>query len=440
MLNSNFFTQLKTRVGIFIRGGDWSLSLPETDRQNLNNYWFDGLFSAASDTIPINYLSLYLLVLGATSSQVGLFTSLTNLAAAFCLLPGALLVEKFGHRKNITVWFGGHLARYMLLGLALLPFGLTGQILIWGVIFLSIIRSAAGNIAFPAWVSISGDIVPLAGRGRFFGSRSFAMVTASIVITYLIGEFITRIGSIRGYQAAIALSFAAGMVSTYYFTCIKDPQANVHVNSGMSISFIDIIRDLRSSPVFLFFCAASALWNFSVNVAGPFFNVYMVQNLKFTAAMVGITAVATNVTKMLIQKKVGELSDKWGPGVVQMITMFLMPALPLSWLFITKLWHVVLLNLFGGVLWGTFELVSFNFLLQLTPDDLRARYSAIFQVVVTVALAAGAAVGSGIILTWGYNFIFIISAIGRIIASFFFFKLIRNISHPKEPKIFQPVS
>jgi MFS family permease len=148
---------------MFITGGDWAMALPPAGRRNLYWYWFDGLFAAASDTIPINYLTLYLLSLGATSTQIGWFSSLTSLAAAVCLLPGALLVERYGRRKDITVWFGGGAARVLLLALALLPFGLTGQPLIWGLILFAVIRSAAGNLAFPAWMSITGDIVPSKG-------------------------------------------------------------------------------------------------------------------------------------------------------------------------------------------------------------------------------------------------------------------------------------
>lgn len=439
MLKSTSIQKLRVRTNMFITGGDWALALPEAGRRNLSRYWFDGLFSAASDTIPINYLTLYLLALGATGSQVGLFTALTSLAAAACLLPGALLVERYGHRMGITVWFGGNLARLALLVLALLPLGFTGQALIWVVILLSVVRSAAGNLAFPAWMSITGDIVPQEGRGRYFGSRNFVMGIAGIVMTYLVGEFITRVGSPQGYQLALVLAFGVGMLSTYFFSRIKDPQAGQPVQSSMRVSLPEIWKDLRASPVFLSFCFASALWNFFINVAGPFFNVYMVQNLSFTAAMVGITAVSTSISKLLIQKKIGELSDRWGPGRVQAICMFLIPILPLVWIFITQLWQIVVLNILGGFLWGAFELVSFNFLLQLTPDALRARYSAIFQIVVTVALAGGAALGSGIILWWGYTGIFLVSALGRIVAALFFLRLMAQL-HKRDAAAGEPGS
>jgi MFS family permease len=431
--------RLRLRLHTFITGGEWAMSLPEEGRRNLTRYWFDGLFASASDTIPLNYLTLYLLALGATGSQVGLFTALTSLAAAACLLPGALMVERYGHRKEITVGFAGGLARLALLVLALLPLGFTGQALIWVVILFSVIRSAAGNLGFPAWMSITGDIVPQEGRGRYFGSRNLVMGIAAILMTYLVGEFITRVGSPQGYQLSLVLAFGVGMFSTYFFSRIKDQQASQPVHSSMRVSLPDIWKDLRASPVFLSFCFASALWNFSTNVAGPFFNVYMVQNLEFTAAMVGVAAVSLSITKLLIQKKVGELSDRWGHGRVQVICMFLIPILPLIWIFITQLWQVVALNFFGGFLWGAFELVSFNFLLQLTPDAVRARYSAIFQIVVTVSLAGGAALGSSIILWWGYTGIFLISALGRIVAALFFLRLMGQFRQ-RQAAIGEPVS
>lgn len=123
MSKNDSFQRLKFRAQLFIAGGEWSLSLSVRERQNLFHYWFVSLFAAASDAIPMNYCTLYLLALGATGAQVGLFSSLISLTAAICLLPGALLVERFGHRKEVTVWLGGGIARFMLLVLALLPFG-----------------------------------------------------------------------------------------------------------------------------------------------------------------------------------------------------------------------------------------------------------------------------------------------------------------------------
>ncbi|PWH13933.1 MAG: hypothetical protein DDG60_09490 [Anaerolineae bacterium] len=420
--------KLRHSARLFITGGDWANRLPEESRRNLYRYWFDGLFAAASDTFPINYLTLYLLAIGASGAQVGWFNSLSSLAAALALLPGAFIVEKYGRRKEFTVIYGGLLARIMLLLMALAPLPLSGQPLIWLVITLGVIRSAAGNLAFPAWMSITGDIVPMEGRGRYFGSRNFVMVIASIVVTYLMGEFITRVGSLQGYQLALVLSFVTGMISTYFFWRIRDAAGSQPVQSEMRLSLREVWHDFRSSPLFFQFCLTMAVWNLSLNIAGPFFNVYMAQELGFTAAMIGVATIAASVARVLTQRKMGELADRLGPARVQMGSMFLVPILPILWLFAGQLWHVLVINSLAGLFWGAFELASFNFLLVFMPENRRARYSAIFQVVMTIALALGAALGSALIESaWGYELIFILSSIGRFAAAFLFWALLRKV-------------
>ena len=44
MTDSKFMTQIRSRLGLSILGGEWALSLPKENRQNLTKYWFDGLF------------------------------------------------------------------------------------------------------------------------------------------------------------------------------------------------------------------------------------------------------------------------------------------------------------------------------------------------------------------------------------------------------------
>ncbi len=74
-----------------------------------------------------------------------------------------------------------------------------------------------------------------------------------------------------------------------------------------SFSPRSMLRDMRAQPIFLALSLVMAFWNFSLNIAGPFFNVYMVTNLKFTASMVGITSIVSTVASLLIQRRVGRL-------------------------------------------------------------------------------------------------------------------------------------
>jgi MFS family permease len=417
----------------FTWGGDWAIPLPAQVKQNLTWFFFDGLFASASDNIIITYLVLYFLALGATRTQIGLLSSFSSLTAAALLLPGALLVERYGRRKEFTVIFGGGIARLVILVLAFLPLFLGGQALVIAAIVLSVTRDAFGNLAFPAWMSMTGEVVPLEGRGRYFGSRNFVMGIAGMLMIFLVGELITSAGKPQGYQLAMGLAFLLGMISTYSFARLRDPQGGKPVPVKAGTSLKAAIADLKTHPVFVSLCLVMALWNFALNIAGPFFNVYMVEDLKFTATMVGVTSIVTSIASLLIQRRVGSLSDRWGPRRVQLISMLLIPSLPFAWMFITKFWQVCALNAFGGVIWGAFNLVAFNFLLTLTPEAQRARYAAIYQVVVTLALAGGAAFGSWVVTQWNYQMVFLCSAIGRIIAGILFARFVPDMLR-KEPQ------
>jgi MFS family permease len=406
-----------------MEGGNWAASRSPETRHNLRWFWWDGLFAAASDAVPLTFFTLYFLAIGMTGQQVGLLNSLTNLSAALVLLPGALMVERFGHRKELTILWGGGIARFFLLVLALLPLGIAGKGLIWMVMAVAVIRSITGNLAFPAWMSFTADVVPIEGRGRFFASRNLAMSAASMLVTYLAGEWITQSGSLSAYQIVITLSFVLGIASTFSFNKINDPRPDHH--SAETFSVRSAIADLRAAPVFLALCAVAAIWNFSLNISGPFFSVYMAQELKFSAAMIGMTSITPGITKILTQRKAGELTDRFGARNIQAVLMFLIPILPLAWVFTRSYVGVLVIQSFAGILWGTFELVSFNVLLGILPQNLQARYSAIYQIIVALAFSGGAVTGSAILSLWDYHGVFITSTIGRYIAAAVFVLVLR---------------
>ncbi len=419
---------VKTRSA-FIRlatGGDWAIAQPPGTRRNLVWFWFDGFFASASDNIIGTYLVVYLLALGATQAQIGLMSSLSSLSAALLLLPGAMLVERIGRRRNICL-VGGGWARLALLFLALLPFFLPAAIIVPIAILLSVSRDAMNNLGFPAWMSLTGDIVPLEGRGRFFSSRNFVMGLAGIVVTLTAGLVITRFAQPLGYQVVLLAAFVIGTLSIFSFAHLKEkplPLAYQQVKQPLKTAAAGLLRDLTANRDFLYFAATSALWNLSLNIAGPFFSVYLVKNLQADATMIALTTIASSVAAILTQRRIGELNDRWGSPRLTMISGLLIPVVPLLWAFAGAAWHIILINLVSGALWAGYNLASFNYLLMVTPDDRRARYSALFQIIVTVSLALGAAVGSLMVTRWGYISVFSVSAAGRLAAALLFVYLL----------------
>jgi MFS family permease len=416
----------------FTWGGAWAAALPEERRLNLTSFFFNGLFAAASDKILLTYITVYLLALGASAQQVGLLSSFSNFAAALLLLPAAMLVERTGERKK-TALMAGAGSRAVVLLLALLPMFIPiSKSLIWILLGMALLREVMNNIGYPGWMALTGDVVPLEGRGRYFGTRNFIMGVAGIITALAVGEAITRIGAPLGYQVAFILAVVLGLISLFFFGRIKDFTKEEGSLTVARSNLRQIFSSLRGQKPFILFCVFTAVWNFSINVAAPFFNVYMVDNMQMTAAMIGLVTVVNAVANLLIQRQVGRLSDKWGNRGVMIFFMLLIPLVPVVWgIWVGAYWQAILVEAFSGMLWGSFDLLNFNTLLQKTPQEQRARFSAFYQIVVTLSLAGGAALGSYLFPLIQFKGITLVSGGGRLLAGLLFLVLVHETKVPQ---------
>ncbi len=98
--NKSWWLGLHRKIIRFTWDGAWASVLPPAKRNYLSIFFYNGLFSAASDWIIITYMTIYLLSLNVTRQQIGLLNSLSNFSAALLLLPAALLTEYSGERKK----------------------------------------------------------------------------------------------------------------------------------------------------------------------------------------------------------------------------------------------------------------------------------------------------------------------------------------------------
>ena len=425
----------------FTWGGAWAAALSNSQRRNLTLFFYDGLFSAASDKIILTYMTIYLLTLGVTRQQIGFLSSISNFSNALLLLPAAFLVERSGARKQITTK-SAIASRVMVIFMALVPFFLMGSsALVWTVLALVILREAANNFAYPGWMALTGDIVPIEGRGRYFGARNFIMGLAGMLVALTMGEFITQIGEPLGYQLAYLLAALFGAISISFFRRLKDPQPPARSDVQPAIedkkpfrdNVLGIFISIKEYPHFIKFAIYVAVWNFSIQIAAPFFNVYMVESLRFTAAMIGVVTVINTASNMLVQRQVGIFADKWGNRIVSLFFLFLIPLIPLIWgLWVQKYWHVIVLEVFTGILWGGFNLVSFNNLLMQTPENQRARFSAYYQIIVTLSMALGAGLGSLLIPFIDFVGVTLFSSAGRFAAALVFLFFVKGTSSTEQ--------
>lgn len=396
---------------------DVSRPLAPVTVRNLRYFWLDGLFSAISENFYLGYVTLFALAFGASNGQVGIVTAAANFLGALALFPGARLTERVGRRQPVILWTAGGLGRLVLLALAAIPF-LTNQpaVAIVLIIVFNGLRSFLGSLANPAWTAMVADLVPDFMRGNYFGRRNIAMGLAALVVAPLAGRMI-NLGNgfagfdFLGYQSIFLCAFIFGMVSTVSFRRIVEPPAAA--GAGGAHHRGDLRRALRAHPAFLGMVASAFIWNMSLQVAGPFFNVYLVAELDASTAMVGIVASVSSLTAIFGQQAFGRWLDRKGALWVIMVSGLLIPGLPLAWMFITEPWHVGVINTFGGFLWAGYNLANFNLLLDLTPDEQRPRAVALFQTAVFSSSVIGPVLGGYLADAFSFQLIFFLSGAGR---------------------------
>ncbi len=419
---SSLWSRLKQNALLTLSGGSWSENLPQETRKNLRWFFLDGGIGACLDGVVAPFLSVYLLALGATSSNIGLMTSLAGLSGTLMLLPGAMLAERTGKRKLLFALCGAGFARFTILISGLLPFFLSPSTAIAVMIILKVIADGLGNFSGPAWTSLAGDVVPPAWRGRYFGARNFFMSVTGMAATDLAGLLISHFRYTLGYQVAFMLAFLAGLISTTLFLQVHDPGGQPATES---VALRPALRSMAADPYFRHYALFGLIWNLSIGVAGPYFVIYLVQNLKGTPTDVSLYNIAASLAALPALRLFGSLSDSWGMRKVMLLTGFLIPLVPSSWILARLPWHAILINAFAGLVWGGFNLCSFNLLLSMAPSDKRARYAAFFQVVVALSSATGTFFGSLIIARFSYLPIFVISAVGRLVGIIYFTRFVR---------------
>lgn len=417
--------RLNTRVDEFLAGP----YEPETDsqpgsRRGRQLFWADGLVSNASESFVANFTNPFALALGATNAQMGIMSSLTNLASALALLPGARLDDRFESRSRVVV-ATSIIHRVLLVAIAMLPL-LFGGAAIYVFMVLVALRAFFSQLGFPAWSAFTADLVPPRIRGRYFGSRNIALGLAALMATPLAGRLAEEIGLPVGYQVSFVLAAFIGMGATIIFSRIPDPPRSSYPASEAAADRQPILDLLRSHPRFAAFSAVAVLWNLSIMVAGPYFSVYIVRNLGASPTLIGLLAAANSLLNIVGQRIWGHLNDRRGAAWVMGVTGLLIPLIPALYALVTNPWYLIGVEAFSGFCWSGYSLASFNLMLGLAPAAQRARFSAVYQIAVFGASFVGPLIGMLLVGIWDIKLLFWISTIGRVIASILFMVTVRS--------------
>jgi MFS family permease len=384
-------------------------------RTSLAASTWDGVFATLFSNITGGVLlTNFLLQLGANPTEIGMLMSIPMLANLVQPI-GAYFSEKTTSRHIYCLWIYG-ISRSLWLGLVIGIF-LVGwhdavpSILIGLTLVITVLSYLLGAFGSAPWLSWMAVLVPRQLRGRYFGLRNSAATLTNLISVPLMGWMLSKwfSGSIEGYGFILLLGVVAGLVSLWFQNFMVDvnpqaePLAVMHPHSPaaqvvsvpsdrktllQSIPFSEIWQNTNFLKFLLYF----NFWTFAVNLSTPFFNLYMLDNLKLDISQVTLynsLMAGANLATLVLW---GKLADRIGNRPILLSVGIAFALTPLLWLITDaqpiSFWvWLPLLHLAIGGTSAAIDLCASNLQLGVAPIHNQSTY---FGVVAAFAGISGA--------------------------------------------------
>ena len=354
---------------------------------------YDGVASQAMQTFTGGaFLVAFALQLGASNVQIGLLSAIPTLANVFQLWS-IRLVQRYPRRQVVV--YASVLGRTMLFLIAAIPFLPRASpvlLLLLGTVVLQVNLSVAGG----SWTSWMHDLIPRERLGQFFSQRMRWSQSVGIGLSLACAVGLDAFhrqtaNSTLGYVVLFLLGGIVGMVGVGLLARTPEPAIRL-----VRHRFGELLRQPFRSVNFRALIIYNALWNFAVNLAAPFFTVYLLQQLDFSITYVIVLTTLSQVTTVLALRWWGRYADRYGYKSILSLCAPLYLICILGWTFATfpdphrfTLPLLVGLHALMGVATAGTGLSASSIGLKLAPEGEGTSYLAVISF--TNALAAGAA-------------------------------------------------
>lgn len=399
-------------------------------RKTLRFSFIEGAFASAMTGFTQEYFTPFLLVLNSTAKHVAMLSAFPNLFASLIQLKSADFAEKVKSRKRIVILFV-LLQALMILPMVILAIrrGTSPYVFI----IMVILFTSFGAIANPAWASLMSDLVPTRKRGEYFGWRNKTLGFIAVGMTFIAGCILSvskKINIFSGFALIFFFAFIFRVISWYYLRRMYEPKLEIKKEHYFNI--VDFLLNIRTSN-FAKFTVFVAMMNFSVNIAAPFFSMFILRDLKYSYLLYTIITVTATLTIYFMIGRWGRHADKVGNLKVIKFVAPLIGIIPLLWIINRTPLFLIFAQIFSGLLWAGFNLCSINFIYDAVMPQKRTRCIAYFNVINGLALCCGALLG-GFLLKWlpqlfGYKILtlFLISSCLRLIVGIYMPRGLREV-------------
>jgi MFS family permease len=336
----------------------------------------DGLATEAMTALTGGaFLVSMALLMGASNFQIGILASLPTFTNIFQLLS-IWLVKKYNNRRAVAV-VCAILARSPLLIIGSLPLLFASATTIQILIFFLFFYYFFGSIAGPSWNSWMKDLVPEKKLGTYFSHRSRLTQMLNVIMSLSIAcmlDFIKKYypGAVLSIYGCMFISGGLiGLSGAYFLSRTPEPQSQ-QANENIFKLFKKPLQNSNFRNLLIF----NSAWVFSLNIATPFFSVYMMKAIGLPLSYIIGLGILTQLSSIVSIKLWGRYADTYSNKTIIAICAPLYIFCIIAWCFVgpsadeyTNITLLALINIITGIATAGINLSLTNIGLKLAPKE-----------------------------------------------------------------------
>lgn len=222
------------------------------------------------------------------------------------------------------------------MALAVAPVLLAPVTALYMIMIMLFLKNLGSSLSNSAWNSWMRDLVPSDNLGSFYSKRHAISTSTALVLSLAAAVFLDWWKGFSprheeyGYTIVFLLGIGAGVLAIYFIN--KIPEVPM---PKRKIGFISLLLEPFKDSNFRKLIYFLGSWNFAVNLAAPFFTVYMLKRLGYSMTYVIGLGALSQVISVFFYLIWGKLSDRYSNKSVLAITGPIFIFCLLGWTFVT---------------------------------------------------------------------------------------------------------
>ncbi len=262
------------------------------------------------------------------------------------------------------------------------------------------------SITMSSWNSWIRDLVPQKVLGRFFSRRMALAALVGAVFSLGAAFFVDYWPGATGVDNkflpyTIVLLFGIlclGMLSPVFMSLMPEPMMQPPEKEGVSLRerLMLPLRDKNFRKLVIFLL----LWCFALNLATPFFTVYMLTRLELPLSWTIGLSIVSQVFNIVFLRVWGKVTDRFGNKVVLSMCSSLYLLVIFGWLFtsmpdryLLTIPLLILLHVFAGIAMAGVNLSVGTIGLKLAPSGNSVPYLASASMATNIGTGIGPLLG-----------------------------------------------